>query len=359
MDDQNSTLTFREFPFSNWILGIVFLGLAATNLSDQPLTVGSTGFIFLLIESVAGLLLLASGWVVIVHADRISQTMTVRTLALLHGSTKEIPFADIAAIQMELNPAASSHQRSSMTYRIAAVRKSGEHVPMSSFFNRGNKGKKQMVEKLRAFVGVGGEDTGFGSPFEIATQLAGEQLRKEQETITGSEAEEHVTAGVHWTLETKAFGGMPISRWHSPDFKCEECFLFLVQRIAGQSASGGLMAKTLYRTSMALFGFSGNLTPNEHQADVFAPLDQQIDDGFVAYTSDPDRARQILNSWAIMPLAEWVQSHPLTKNNRGDELAILFSPEGVYLATMGLTNPEFLDEVAKLGAELVKAQGSI
>ena len=59
-----------------------------------------------------------------------------------------------------------------------------------------------------------------------------------------------------------------------------------------------------------------------------------------------------------MPLAAWVQSHPLVKNNRSDELAILFSPEGLYLATMGLTNPEFLDDVAKLGAELIKAQSS-
>jgi hypothetical protein len=356
MDNQDSTLTFREFPLSNWILGILFLGLAATNLYGQGLSVGSTDFIFMVIEIAAGAFLILSGWIIIIHADRLTQTLSVRTLAVFNSSYKEVLFSDIEAIQLELNPASNRSQRSGLTYRIAIIRKSGEHVPASFFFNNGNKGKERMVEKLRAFVNVKGDDTGMGNIFQVASQLAAQQFQKEQETITGSEVEEHETDGVHWTLETRAFGGMPVSRWHSPDFKCDGFFLYLVQKMPGEKPSGGLIAKTLYKTSMALFGFSGNLTPNENRAELLAQLDPQLENDFSAYTSDASQARQVLSPWTVNPLAAWVQAHPLEKSNRGDELAILFSPEGLYLATMGLTNSEFLDEVTKLGAEMVKAQ---
>ena len=50
-----------------------------------------------------------------------------------------------------------------------------------------------------------------------------------------------------------------------------------VQKIEGQGTQGGVLAKTLDKTSMALFGFSGELTPNEHHAEVLAPLDPQLE----------------------------------------------------------------------------------
>jgi len=359
MDNQNSSLTFRQFPISNWILGILFLGLAATNLFGQGLSIGSTDFIFMVVEIVAGVFLILSGWIMIIDANRNTQLLTVRTIAMIHGSYKEIPFNDIAAIQLEMNPTNSSRQRGGLTCRIVAVRKNGEHVPMSFFFNVGNKGKEQMVEKLRACLNVKGDDAGMGNVFQVASQLAGQQFQKEQEAVTSSEVEEHVTDGVHWTLETQAFGGMPVSRWHSPDFKSSGFFLYLVQKTPGERTSGGLMAKTLYKTSMALFGFSGNLTPNERQAELLSPLDPQLENDFSAYTSNTNQAHQMLNPWTIEALAVWAQSHPPAKSNRGDELAVLYSPAGLYLATMGLTNPDFLDEVAKLGAELVKAQSGL
>ena len=104
MDNQNPKLTFREFPISNWILGIIFLGLAATNLTGQTLTAGSTDFIFLVLEVAAGLFLILSGTILTINADRITRILTVRFRASLRGSKKEIPFSDIAAIQLEMNP---------------------------------------------------------------------------------------------------------------------------------------------------------------------------------------------------------------------------------------------------------------
>jgi hypothetical protein len=77
----------------------------------------------------------------------------------------------------------------------------------------------------------------------------------------------------------------------------------------------------------------------------------------MAFTSDPAGARQILNPWVERPLADWAQKYPLKQGNT-NQLAVIFSPQGVYLATMGLVNPEFLQELTALGVELVKAQGS-
>ena len=362
MDNQNSRLNFRQYPIANWIIGIIFLALAATHLTDLSLGPGSFNFILLILEVAIGLFLLLTGSIMIIRADRTTQMLTFSYRSLLRGSKKEVSFAEIAGIHLESNISRGSSRRAGPTYRIAAVRKDGKSVPSYFFFSNRSKDKDRIVEKLRAFIGVGGDDTGFGGPLQAASQMAGQRFQEQQEGITGSEAEEHVTDGVHWILETRAFGGMPVSRWHSLDFKCGGNFLYLIQNIEGQGAQDGLMAtmgKMVYKTSMSLYGFSGDLTPNENQAVVLAPLDPQLENNFVAYTSDSSLARQILNPWAIKTLAAWAQSHPLTKNNRSDQLAVLFSPEGLYLATTGLTNPEFLDEAVKLGAELVKAQGGV
>jgi hypothetical protein len=362
MDNQDSNLTFRQYPIVNWIIGLIFLALAATYLPNRSWSAGAANLVLLIVEVAIGLFLILFGSIGTISADRVTQMLTVSFRSPLRSSKKEVPFAEIAAIQLEMNPSRSGRSRGGPTFRIVTVRKDGQIVPSYSYFSSRSMEKDRIVEKLRAYVGVGGDDPGFGRPFQAASQMARQKFQEQQETITGSEAEGHITDGVHWTLETKAFGGMPVSRWHSPDFKCDGNFLYLTQKVEGQGAQGGLMAtmgRMVYKTSMTLFGFSGELTPNENRAEVLAPLDPQLENDFSAYTSDSRWARQILNPWAMKTLAAWAQSHPLTKSNRSDQLAILFSPEGLYLATMGLTNPEFLDEAAKLGAELVKAQGSV
>lgn len=232
--------------------------------------------------------------------------LTFSHRSLFRGSEKEVSFGEIAAIQLEMNNSRSNRSRSGPTYRIVAVRKDGQSIPSFFFFGRGTRDKDRIVGSLRAFIGVGGDDTGLGSPLQAVSQMARQQFQEQQEMITGDEGQEHITDGVHWTLETKAFGGMPISRWHSLDFKCDGSFLFLSQNVEGEQARGGLMAtmgKIVYKTSMSFFGFSGDLTPNEDHAEVLAPLDLQLGKDFFAYTSDSSRARQVLNPAAIKALA--------------------------------------------------------
>jgi hypothetical protein len=80
----------------------------------------------------------------------------------------------------------------------------------------------------------------------------------------------------------------------------------------------------------------------------------------MAYTSNQAEAQQILTPWIQQPLAEWGAKYPLQQFQSGarfSQIVVLFSPNGVYIATLGTLPPDKLDEVTRLGVELVKAQG--
>jgi len=169
---------------------------------------------------------------------------------------------------------------------------------------------------------------------------------------------------VHWQAQTIAFYGTPVTRWFSADFKMPGGFLFLVQKTPGQnSASKGLQGgvnKLLCLRSLKLYGFGVADTPGLAQAELLGQLNPALDASFLAFASDPAAARRILNSYVALPLADWGRRYPLKQLQPGDalfgQLAVLFSPCGVYTACMGALMPEALDKLANLGVELVKAQ---
>ena len=105
---------------------------------------------------------------------------------------------------------------------------------------------------------------------------------------------------------------------------------------------------------MQLFGFDENYAPNTENADII-PLNDHLDEYFFAYASEEALTRNILNAWTKMPIINWAEKHPFTKGS-SDQLAILFSPKGLYLAVPGYVNAEYLDELADFGAEIVLAQ---
>jgi hypothetical protein len=156
----------------------------------------------------------------------------------------------------------------------------------------------------------------------------------------------------------------PVTRWYSPDFKTTGGFLFLAQKVAGQS-SGGFMAaigKALFQQSISMYGFKGDDVPNLAQAEMLASISPQLDTHFMAFTNIQTEAHQILNPWLQRPLAEWGNRYPLKQfQSKGgiSQLVVLFSPNGVYLATMGVLQPEQVEELTALGVEMVKTQGAV
>ena len=107
---------------------------------------------------------------------------------------------------------------------------------------------------------------------------------------------------------------------------------------------------------MKIYNFDEADTPNLSNADLF-PLDAHLEGDFFAYTNNKALAQNILNPWVKWPLADWARKHPFTQGST-DQLAVLFSPRGLYLAVMGYVNQEYLDELAHLGAELIRVQGN-
>jgi hypothetical protein len=357
MNTENNPLVIREYPFSLWFFGLVaVLGGGYLYFHDP------SQYIFPLMIACIGVLFILMASILTVTIDQVSNMMTIHHRNPLWGSKKEIPIGEIASIQVERS---SGSSRGQPTYRIAVICKDGQSIPFHSYFSSGLADKMRKAGRLCNFLGVGGTDQDLAGLFKLGTQMAQQQFQKQQEAMTGSTGEEHITDGVHWQLQTFAFGGTPLTRWFSPDFKMPGTFLFLAQKAQGQkNLTEGLLGsvgKMLHQQVMNLYGYGEEDTPNKEFADTLSPLDPKIESYFSAFTSDPEMTRQVLNPWAILPLADWAARYPLKQfqQNAFSQLTVLFSPRGVYLSSIGTMIPEQVEELTRLGVELVKSQGAI
>lgn len=354
MDEKNDKLVLRDMPITLWVFGILCAAVGVYWYLQAP-----TQWIALAIGSGIFLLVFLFSSMLTVTADRSRGTLTLRYASPLRRKIREILIDDIASIELERSFSSSDSSSSRPTYRIVVVTKNNEAIPLRSYYTSGLLAHQRRIKRLRQFLNVGGMDSSLAGIFQTASAQAAEQFRQEQESITGSQEEERLTDGVRWKLQTLAMGGTPVSRWISPDFRWEGHFLYLTQKVQGQGAQSGLMAamgKMLFRTSLKLYGFAPEMTPGLDHAALLTPLDPQLEPYFLAFTSDPAGARQILNPWVQMPLTAWAQKYPIRQGD-SRQLAVLFGPQGVCLAIAGIVNAEFLDELTALGVELVKAQG--
>jgi hypothetical protein len=358
MDSQNNTLTIREFPFIECIVGLVLLSVSAfTGLAAKG------DWTFTIIIGLVGLLFLALAANLIVTADRTTGLLTIRRTSIFRRYVREIPISDIAAVQLETSYSQGS-RRSSPTYRIVVITKENETVPFRPSYSSGTFAKEAKAKKLREFLGVGGQDMSLGGIFKQATGMAQQAFQEQQEALTGPEAEEHVTDGVHWKVQTVAFGGMGITRWFSPDQQCPTGFVFLAQKVAGQGTAyagvlGGLN-KLVYHQLLGLYGFRSEDTLGLDTADVVPSFDPQLDPHFSVFTSDPSAARQFLNPWSMAPLADWAARYPLKQMQKTNELfgqlTVMISPKGTYVACPGTLIPEAVQELTNLGVAVVKSK---
>jgi len=270
MNTKNDQLTIRDYPVLLWLVGLVALGFAIMAYVQKPTQLISPvigGLIFLLI------FLLSS--VMTVTADRTTNLLTVKYSSLLHRKVRDVPISTIASIEMERSTSTSSGHYSS-SYRIAIITRDNQSIPLHSYYTNGSFSMQSRVNRLREFLGVGGRDTSVGGILNQGIQMAQQRLQEKQEALTGSEAEEHVTDGIHWKMQTVTMGAAPVSRWFSPDFQCASGFVFLAQKVFGQkSLAGGLMGglgKLLFRQTVGLYGFNAEDMPGLAGADVLDPL---------------------------------------------------------------------------------------
>jgi hypothetical protein len=354
-------IKFRDIPFFGWIGGLLTIAFSAYAYSTSP------SFLVpqVIVPIIISLLFFTLNYALTIIADRNTRTLTLDYHSLLNHTKKEIPFEQIAGIRVDSRVSRSTSNgrtRTSTTYCIVLNLKNGEAIPFRTYYSSGSYKKQQIVDGLRNALGLAQsfDETPQGIMRELP-KMGAAFAKAQQEAQTGPNAQERITNGVHWSLQSISMGVSPITRWHSPDLKTTEGFLFIAQKVAGQS-SGGFMANlanTLFKQSISLYGFSSADTPNISNAEPLVNTPPLIDTHFTAFTSNQMEARQLLNAWVQNPLAEWGQNHPLKQfqsSNGVQQLVVLLSPNGLYLATLGNLNPAQVDELTTLGVELVKAQ---
>lgn len=353
MDTQNYTLTIREYPLGEWGFGILMFAIAGFT------AVGAKGdWSISLIAGAAGVLFILFATILSVQADRIKGTLTIHRTSVLRRYVREIPIAHIAAIQLE------AARGSSATYRIVVITKDNETIPFRTAYTSGTSAKEGKAKRLREFLGVGGVDMSLGGMLNQATSMAQQVLQEKQEALTGPEADEHVTEGVHWKTQTVAFGGTAVTRWFSPDQQCPGGFVFVAQKVVGQTAlAGGLlggMNKLFYHEIIRMYGFGSEETPGLDSAMLLASFDPQLDAHFTVFTNDPQAARQYL-AWSVAALVDWASRYPLKQMQSTRELfgqlIVMICPRGTYVASMGNMIPEAVQELTNLGVALVKGTG--
>ena len=350
-------LVIRDYPILLWLMGAVFMtaGLFVAPRRDGLIF----GVILFLIGAVLGLFLAS---ITTITGDKMLGTLTIRRRSLLRTQVKEIPLHDIASIKLDATRTHHHHSGRGSAFRLMLITKSGEKAPLEGYYTSGLLaffGNERKAQKLREFIGL--------SASEATIPAAIEAMRQQVVSRTTLPQQEGVTDNVSWRVETITHGKSPVTRWLSPDFKLPGQFLFLAQKPKGSANTfGGLLAgmsNLIYRTMLAVYGFSPADTPGLDAAQPLASSDPQLDQYFIALTTDAYAARQLLNPWAVAPLVHWAESYPMqqvqvTSQDRPAQLAVLFSPQGVYVACFSAAAPERIDAMARLGAELVRAQGS-
>jgi hypothetical protein len=342
-------LMIREYPILMWLIGGGLLLVGAYGLSQ------SDGRIPGVIMMVVGAALALLARITTITIDRRQGMLALHKQAVLGRSLKEIPIRDITAVSVETTTSQSRRGGRSTVHRVVFTLTSGENVPMHGYYSSGYSGKARRARQLAEFLGVPGP-AGEGY-LQTAQQFARQVSTQKQAGVT---------EGISWQTEAFSMGATPVTRWFSPDFKYPRSdrggFLLLAQKPKGASGfGGGLMgavAQLAYRQILTVYGFQPEDTPGFEASAPLPALDPQLGQHFASLTNDPAGARQVLSPWVVQPLARWADARPLRTvqaAGQAGQLIALFSPLGVYVASMGLPAGEAQAELARLGVDLVKA----
>lgn len=352
--NRNQKELIREFPVSLWVTAFVFFaGGIITFLKEFPLGVSIGGIVI-------GLLLVGFSTVLVVDLDQSGSNLIIQRTGLLKRSRDELRVSEIQAVFVQQSR--NRDRDSSASYRVVIVMDNGDVVPLRSYFSSGYQAKESTAQLLRDAIGVEGSDQGPQGVLEMASQLVQGVYQPDGEIL--GELEEQETDGVRWQIQTVTLGAAPVTRWLSKDFTTPDQFLYLVQKLENQDSGRmvmNLMGKTLMRQSLRLYGFRDEDIPNFEDAVVLEELDHRLDKFFLGYTSDEEEATQLLTSEVVTPLVIWAEDHPLSHRVKQPEefnqLAVLFSPNGVYVSCLGELGEQETEQLVDLGVKVVRAFG--
>jgi hypothetical protein len=349
MEHNTNRLTLTDRPFGLWFVCGLFIVSGSVMLWKRA-TIG--GGICLAI----GLLILVGfGGVSTCDLDSERGTATLKYRSLFRSKTRECPFTEIAAVEVSRS---RGSRRSRPSFCVELVTASGERLPLTPYYSSGWNAMHATAERLRAFLGLPSQP----GLMQQALQMAF--------TPTARSSQAGSTDGVNWQLEIfKSTGGGTVTRWFTAAVQSPGQFLMLVQSPGGAQRAAtlgnllGSFAQLAYTQFLRMYQVNSNETPGLESAGPVEGLDPRLAQYYITLTSDSYEARQLLNVWAVQPLVEWAERHPVRSVQvvgRGQlgPLFVLFSPRGLVLAfSTAVENEEQVNAVAQLGVALVRAQG--
>lgn len=315
-----------------------------------------------------GLLVFVLSSILTIHVDRIRGTLCLTYRSLLTSKVKEIQLDQIASIDAQ-----KSRRGSMRRTRLVITGRDGTVTPLRSVSRTWDRELQKRLWELTGVHGVTGDPSSVTASIAAITgqdELINREMRARQEAMTGSNEVIYETEGVTWKVQSIAMGRVPVTRWFSPDVKTNGKFVYIAQKSAtagfiGRLFTRGMLGRRLSVISMATYGFTENDAPGKGRADLLDVA--ELEPHFMALSTDGSVAGQILNASAVRALADWGELHscgPGLVSDRAKfgqlvklgQLVVLYSPNGVYAATIGTLNSSQIDELAATGVRLVNAQ---
>ncbi len=332
-------------PWFAWIFGIAFFLIGIFIMTN-----GGSAILFGAIFAGAGLLVIwVFGSIMTFSASRVTGMITLTTRSIFGSKVKAYPISQVRSVDVET----SYSNNNSRTFRVALILDNGEKLPLRSYYSSGLRSKEKQAERIREFLNLEAPRTG-----PMGLDLS--QIH----TID----QQGDTAGIHWKVEKLNTNNSSIlTTWFTDSVTFPGQYLILMQNggpsFMGNALSGlaGSLAKMAYSQIFTLFQLNPTEMDGLKNAQVVDNLDPQLKQGFTALSTFPAAIPEILNPWAIIPLARWAQAHPL-KNMQlirpGDfgQLFVLFSPGGLRLGFVSTLTDEMINQAVDLGIELARAQ---
>jgi hypothetical protein len=319
-------------------------------------------WIVAIVLAVVGLLFVILSPTLTVRVSPSKGILSLQSTSIFKRTHKEYPIANIRAIEIESTRAIreiTTDHRS--TFRLVMRMNDQTTVPFHTTYTSNYRTLEKQAIQIRKWLGLSQTEEkprGYASNLTTDVLKAAQQMvTSQQETLTGSQAQVYVSDDVHWKLETRSIGTLPISCWSSPDFTLADHFYYITQKMEGQRDLGGILGglnSTLFVQAMNIFGITEEQAPGRNTGQLISNLDPRLSNDYSVFSDSVLLLNKVLNPWVVNALAVWADKNPLPKGSQNQTI-ILIGPKGVNLYGFGYSDQEKLDKLTDLGVEMVKS----
>jgi hypothetical protein len=353
-NDPNQMLVIKNTPVVAWIIS-AFFALAAIFIFSQSASALVPALIFF---GIALLVLVAFGGISTVRADRFQRVVSISHRTLIGKKEKTYSFNDVDRFEVEASRSRVTHQHRTIEHRVVMVLKNGEKVPLENVYTNNYNQKAMRARQLSEFLNLPAWENIPQNQLQHAINIESAMTARPEQAQSGT------TDGINWTINIFNISGKVVTRWVCTNFNWPECFLLLSQKpkSAAQLSSGGFLgnlALLAFQQIMGIYGFKPADTPYFEDAAPLNLADPNLAQVFSAFTNGQTRAQQLVNARVAAVLMRWAEHHPLkTVSKTGEQMAILYSPNGLMVSVLGSSSSQQTEEIIAIGAELMKALDS-